>query len=371
MKFLTSFVLLCCIFACSHGEDAEQCEEDKCLIDSNCRCSSTNNPIDASTAPQLVVLAFVEAVTTELYDNRWSELLESRKNPDGSYIGATFYVPHEYTDYQKVQDIASIGFEVAVHSISNDAHQDYWRDANVTLLEQEFGGQRKIISKFANIDEKYITGVMTPQFQLAGDNSIKAFVQQGFAYDSSWPTKSPYFPYTFDYASTQSCDVGNSCPKESHPGFWEAPIIDLVSEDDVCATIAACFRQRNNQTKEEISDWLVQQVDTQRQANRAPVILIIESTWFDNVENSWDGLVDALDKLEALPDVYFVTQARVIEWLKNPVPLSEFETGLIEPALGCSPFTCKLSKPDGTIRYMNSCVQCPKSYPWLGNPEGN
>lgn len=127
---------------------------------------------------------------------------------------------------------------------SNEPYQEYWREANVTLLEQEFGGQRKIISKFANIDENYITGVMTPQFQLAGDNSMKAFVQQGFKYDSSWPSKTAFLPYTLDYASTQSCDVGNSCPKESHPGFWEAPIIDLVGEDDLCATIAACFRKR-------------------------------------------------------------------------------------------------------------------------------
>ncbi|XP_030768222.1 uncharacterized protein LOC115891801 isoform X2 [Sitophilus oryzae] len=352
--------------------DTDKCDSSNCAIENNCRCSTAENPIDVSEAPQLVVLAFVEALTSELYTSRWSVLLESRKNPDDSYIGATFYVPHEYTDYQRVQDLAAIGFEVGVHSISNDPHQDYWKDANQSLLELEFGGQRTIISKFANIPEEYITGVMTPQLQLSGDNSINAFKAQGFSYDSSWHSKTALFPYTLDYLSGQVCDVGSNCPTESHPGFWEAPINDLAGQNNaVCATVAACFKNTTDLTKQEVSDFVYQQVEKQRNKKKAPVTLIIESTWFDQVETSWDGLVDALDRLEALDDVFFVTQARVIEWLKDPQPISNFTTNLKEVTAGCSQYSCTLTKPDGTTRYMNSCIPCPKTYPWLGNPEGN
>lgn len=129
---------------------------------------------------------------------------------------------------------------------SNNVNQSYWRNANQELLEKEFGNQRKIISKFANIPEEYIVGTITPQLQLAGDNSLKAFTAQGFTYDNSWPSKLHYFPYTLDYASTQDCDIGATCPTDAYKGFWIAPIVDLISEDgDVCNTLAGCFRNRN------------------------------------------------------------------------------------------------------------------------------
>lgn len=129
---------------------------------------------------------------------------------------------------------------------SNNPDQDYWRNASESLLEQEFGSQRKIIAKFANIPIENVIGGLTPQLQLAGDNSIKALINQGFQYDNSWPSKVALFPYTLDYASTQDCDLGAGCPKDSYPGFWIAPIVDLKSEDgDVCNTISACFRTSN------------------------------------------------------------------------------------------------------------------------------
>jgi hypothetical protein len=351
---------------------AEDCDTTKCDIQDNCRCSSTTSPLDLNDTPQLIVLAFVDAAKDDLYIDRWSPLVEPRSNPDGEYIGATFFVPHEYSDYQIVHDLAANGFEIGVHSVTNDAHQSYWRDATQALLEQEFGAQRKILAKFANIPEEKITGTLTPQLQLAGENSINAFTSQGFSYDNSWPSRTQLFPYTLDYASTQVCDTGANCPKESHKGFWMAPIVDLTSDDgSLCATIASCFGSRNNQTAKEFSDWLVQQVTSVKNLNRAPLTLIIEENLFKSVNESWAGLNDALDKIQEDQDIFFVSQARVIEWIKNPVPIAEFKTGNQAVDTSCNKETCTLTKSDGTIRYMVSCVPCPKNYPWLDNPEGN
>ncbi|CAG9765020.1 unnamed protein product [Ceutorhynchus assimilis] len=350
---------------------ADICNSTNCLIEENCRCSSITSPLALEDTPQLIVLAFVDAAKPELYQSRWSPLIEPRKNPDGDFASATFYVPHEYSDYQIVHDLASIGFEIGVHSVTNDPHQDYWRDGAQPLLEQEFGDQRKIISKFANIPEKYITGTLTPQLQLAGDNSINAFVARGFSYDNSWPSRNRLFPYTLDYATTQICDVGANCPQESHPGFWINPIVDLTSEDgDLCATLAACFNTRSNQTSQEISDWLVKQVETVKIKNRAPLTLIIEEKLFSSVNESWTGLTDALDRIQEDKTVFLVSQSRVIQWLKNPVPVSEFKTDAVSITTGCVKDTCSLKKLTGETRYMVSCVPCPKNYPWLGNPEG-
>lgn len=353
------------------GVAGERCTDAKCSIEDNCRCSSITGPLPVADTPQLIVLAFVDAARDDLYNERWAPLVEPRTNPDGEYIGATFYVPHEYSDYQIVHDLAVNGFEIGVHSVSNDPHQSYWRDATQELLEQEFGSQREIISKFANIPKDSITGTLTPQLQLAGDRSIRAFISQGFVYDNSWPSNTRLYPYTLDYNSTQSCDTGAECPKESHKGFWIAPIVDLTGDNnELCATLAGCFGARDDHTADEISNWLVGQVQQVKATTRSPLTLIVEERLFLSVNESWNGLTRALDRLQEDKDIFFVSQARVIEWIKNPVTVSNFRTEPPTVDTSCHKETCKLETNKGETRYMVSCVACPKNYPWLDNPDG-
>ncbi|KAJ8928576.1 hypothetical protein NQ314_018862 [Rhamnusium bicolor] len=67
---------------------------------------------------RLISLTFDEAVTDNLYNTYWEPLLFSRVNPDGQPIGATFFVPHEYTDYERVNDLYNYGFEIGIHSVT-------------------------------------------------------------------------------------------------------------------------------------------------------------------------------------------------------------------------------------------------------------
>lgn len=86
-------------------------------------------------------------------------------------------------------------------------------------------------------------GVRTPQLQLSGNNSIKAYVQAGLTYDSSWPSlpAKRMFPYTLDYKSTEDCLLGAKCPNEPFEGFWILPINDLVgNEGKECSVVSAC-----------------------------------------------------------------------------------------------------------------------------------
>lgn len=120
--------------------------------------------------------------------------------------------------------------------------QSYWRNANETVLEQEFHGGKIILNKFANIPLKDIRGVRTPQLQIAGDATFEAYTKSGLEYDSSWPTLPiyPLFPYTLDYDTTQMCHLGAKCPKNSFKGFWVLPIIDLRGFNKECNTLATC-----------------------------------------------------------------------------------------------------------------------------------
>lgn len=138
--------------------------------------------------------------------------------------------------------------------------------------------------------------------------------------------------------------------------------------------------------------------------NRAPLGLHFHAAWFENPMylhaftvsvyfcflfrnqniSKFKAIVRTqmfLDDVLRLPDVYFVTSHQVIEWIRKPTPINQLHTfepwkcnkRQFEPQeLACDlPTTCKLSsrvlKSD---RYLHTCFQCPKQYPWLRNEFG-
>nr|ACP18827.1 chitin deacetylase 1 [Chrysomela tremula] len=353
------------------GAPATACTSD-CKIENNCRCSRRSGPFDGDITeyPQLITLTFDDAVTTKTYQ-LWYDLLMSRTNPDGNAIGATFYVPHEYTDYQKVNELYNYGFEIAVHSITKNPLQSYWRTASENTLEQEFGGQKQIISKFANIPLEEIQGVRTPQLQLSGNNTIVAYRASDLSYDSSWPTlpSKPLFPYTLDYLSTQDCNLGSTCPNEAFPGFWVLPIMDLNGpHGGWCNSLSSC---NMTGTADQIADWLCNEIVKVKDNTRVPLTLSVNSYWFEFTNNSLAGLTQCLDTLQDSSDVFLVTHKQVIDWVKNPVKLADFQTeDASDQVSNCNEYNCSLMK-DGKTMYMKTCVSCPAAYPWLGNPNGD
>lgn len=59
-----------------------------------------------------------ESIVATVYENYLKPLLFERVNPDGGPVGLSFYVNHEYTDYELVNDLYLRGFEIGVHSIT-------------------------------------------------------------------------------------------------------------------------------------------------------------------------------------------------------------------------------------------------------------
>lgn len=60
----------------------------------------------------------MDAITDAIYTSYLKPIIEGRTNPDDAQIGATFYVPHEYTDYERVNQLYNLGAEIAVHTIT-------------------------------------------------------------------------------------------------------------------------------------------------------------------------------------------------------------------------------------------------------------
>lgn len=67
----------------------------------------------------------------------------------------------------------------------------------------------------------------------------------------------------------------------------------------------------SSQSADEIAEWLAGEVEAVKKSNRAPMTLIVEQNLFDSVENSYEGLSLALDKLQEDKDIFFVSQSRV------------------------------------------------------------
>ncbi|RZC33226.1 hypothetical protein BDFB_004923, partial [Asbolus verrucosus] len=306
----------------------------------------------------------VSQYTTPLHDDRYAECLPVNcyypGEDDGGQRGYTFYVNHEYTDYSLVQDLYLRGYEIGVHSITKNTSQEYWRNAPLEDLQAEFGGQKTILETFAGIPEEDIVGARTPQLQIEEDVTIQAYIDSGITYDNSWPATSNnrVLPYTLDYASTQQCTVAEKCPTESHPGFWIAPITNILGADgQECNSLATCNVEG---TADEIAQWLIGQVDIVRGHNRAPLVIRLDSYWFEQTENSFDGFSKFLDQVT---DVFFVSVQDVLEWIKNPVPASQYATPVHDDRYAeCLPASCHYQ---GEERYMVSCVPCPPNYPWI------
>lgn len=92
------------------------------------------------------------------------------------------------------------------------------------------------------------------------------------------------------------------------------------------------------------------------------------------------GYFEFIDYLTTLDDVYLVTIQEVLNWMENPVPLSEYtQSNCVRtpPTSKCSdpPMTCnyiKVPELHNTDKNMVICgTQCPTHYPWVNNTLGS
>ncbi|KAF5271388.1 hypothetical protein FQA39_LY08186 [Lamprigera yunnana] len=371
MKLLLHF---CILYALTYSANAvaKPCNNEVCKRENDCACASTWSPIKNTSTPQFVTFTIDDGVTALNYDQYYSKAFFNRKNPDGKPISATFFVPHQSTDYEKVNMLYNKGFVIGSHSVSKYP-VEYWQDATVEILTQEFGDSRKIISKYANISIEDIVGARTPHLELAGDNSFQAYTQAGIKYDNSFVSLSGVhlFPFTLDYAIGYDCVVG-TCPVESYPHFWVLPIINLKGKYGYeCNALFGC---QITGSAEEISNWLIQQFHAIYDTSKAPISYLINAVWFQAVENSYEAFEMFLNYLGTKKDVFLVSHDEVIAWSRNPVPIEEYESNHRTKSQSCSAISCTLQfEVEGILeeRRMRSCVACPSEYPWLGNPDGN
>ena len=106
---------------------------------------------------QFVTITFNGGVNVRNVET-YREILYGRQNSNGCPAGVTFYVTHEYTNYQLVNQLYNQGYEIALNSISHRTPSDFWADADYNVIKEEIADQRFQISHFANIPFDSIKG---------------------------------------------------------------------------------------------------------------------------------------------------------------------------------------------------------------------
>ena len=206
-----------------HGlEPAKPCSPDICKLP-DCRCSGIDIPgnLPSDKVPQMVMLSFDDDVGEPNFPFYETLFDGELKNPNGCNATATFFVSHEYTDYQMVQKLYHKRHDIADHTISHRTPTTWWKSANYSELTDEIAGQREILRKWGQVKAEDVVGFRAPFLQTAGNTMYQVLYDNKFLYDSSMPTHSftnpPMWPYTLDYRSTQECVIP-PCPTGLHPG---------------------------------------------------------------------------------------------------------------------------------------------------------
>lgn len=194
---------------------AKPCSPDICKLP-DCRCSGVDIPgnLPSKKVPQMVMLSFDDAVNSEVYSFYEALFADGTlKNPNGCNATATFFVSHEYTEYQMVQELYHNRHDIADHTISHRTPTSWWKSANYSQLTDEIVGQREILRKWGQVEAGDVVGFRAPFLQIAGNTMYQVLYDNKFLYDSSMPTQKfmdpPMWPYTLEYRSTQECAMSD------------------------------------------------------------------------------------------------------------------------------------------------------------------
>ena len=145
---------------------ATECNPNICkLPDCFCSGNAIPNKLEAKAIPQIVMLTFDDAINDQVYSFYTSLFNGELKNPNGCEIKSTFFVSHEWTDYQMLETLYHQRHEIADHTISHREPILWWKNATEHDWSQEIMGQREILRKFGNVNVEDIKGFRAPFLQ--------------------------------------------------------------------------------------------------------------------------------------------------------------------------------------------------------------
>ncbi|KAJ3370527.1 hypothetical protein GGF31_004118 [Allomyces arbusculus] len=308
------------------------CDATTCKLP-NCQCAQNRPPagLDPSQVPQFITITFDDAVNAVTYAPT-TQLLQGITNPDGCGAKGTYYVSAQYTDWHAVQTLYAAGHEIADHTFSHV----------VPSTKAEISNLAASLGALSMIPRSAIQGFRAPYLNIT-TMAIDTIRALNFSYDSSM-TVTPVagktlWPFTLDAGLPVTCAVGDcsaAIPKPdgtpstwSAPGVWELPMYSLVTPEGNDYAVMDPPLSGGN-----LTDLLERSFDLHYNGSRAPFGLYLHAGWLLGDPTRSDTVRAFLDKVRKLGNVYVVSNAQMLAWLRNPQPItSSSNAGLTCPGL--------------------------------------
>ncbi|KAF9170083.1 hypothetical protein BGX21_009348 [Mortierella sp. AD011] len=351
--------------------DAATCDPAACVHPA-CVCPSLTPPknMDPKTVPQFFTLTFDDAIQAQTVPVAES-LMKSHTNPNGCPIKSTWFAQTLYSDYSLIQQWYANGNEVADHTMNHIG----------TPPAEEIIGNLKAINAFSGIPFAKMNGFRAPFFNYS-EATFEILGQEKFLYDSSTGAipANAYWPYTLDYGLANDCWTG-ICNKDIKlPGLWEVPM-HAIMDSDLPDAIAHSMDAQLEIPSDIVADVLRKNFDRHYTGNRAPFGIFLHPVHVGNATQLYN---DLFSYARSFPDVWFVTNQQLLEWMKNPVPASQMADQpymkCTLPAIGkeiCNGLddTNSGTIDKGVLETCNfvagpwsTCYGCPKTSPTVEDP---
>ena len=360
-----------------HREN-EPCDSSNCRLPL-CKCSDIRGPeekIDLRDTPMMVALSFNGIITTEHSKFIKKILNPIFKNPNGCGIQATFFLSESgngTTDYCLAQTLFNNNNEIGIGApkyscpyTDCESFGSQFVKWNNEKAEKQIFQQKRNIAIKAKINQSFLRGFRSPLVDQGGNAHFRALKKFGFNYDSSAIVKSAdikrtnytrQWPHTLDFPPSYQCPTcpdkeSLNCKENSNNcsmnGIWVVPMHTLnIKEENsnnrkeinrTCSSLINNYiaedRMQNKNcyqsseiTQKVIEDQLIENFQSHYKPNKAPFVINIETAWFEKYGNILtDALVQFIDELTKPDpnnknDIYFVSIAKIIEWLEYPAPL--------------------------------------------------
>ncbi|GAA5814133.1 hypothetical protein MFLAVUS_007624 [Mucor flavus] len=322
---------------------AAPCDPNTCKLPS-CLCPSLTPPngLQPKDVPQFVTITFDDSVQ--------AELLATAKD----LLNGSWYVSMLYTNFALVQQWYANGNEVADHTFTHVG----------TPSAQEIAAARAMLNQYG---VNYTT------------DTLREIAKQGFQYDTSSTgvIDDNFWPYTLDNGLANDC-WNNVCGSDLKlPGT--AQLMDVYLSG----------------TPSDVTSWSETNFARHYNGNRSPFGIYVHPTHLTNYPGLADmssqkaAVVSFIQSLASKPDVWFVTNEQLLQWMQNPVPVSQLAS---QPYMQCTlPNIGKeicngletisiasnvvsgslLNNCNFNAASWGTCFNCPATEPTLDNPTPN
>ncbi|OBZ88617.1 hypothetical protein A0J61_03333 [Choanephora cucurbitarum] len=260
-----------------------------------------------------------------------------------------------------------------------------------STLEEEISSCREMLNTYGGIPNGKIQGFRAP-FLNYTQETLNHLSKLGFTYDSSASAlqEDAYWPYTLDNGMANDCWTGICSNSQSKiPGLWEIPMYAIFDNKSTPQLMDTYLSGQ----PDDVVKWSLDLFNKHYNGGRQPFGIYVHPTHLTGYPGlpdpkpQLDGLISLIKTLSEKPDVWFVTNQQLLQWMKSPVKSSELGrqdymkceqpvisseicNGLDDDNNGNVDDRLLNSCNFGTTTF-NTCFNCPNTAPTLDTPRPN